>query len=691
MRIDRFDHLSLPAAGDPDQAYRNARTRRIVARLAATRRHELTVRVVRRGEHEGLPRDDYVFDHGGRQGIRAAVLTPPGTGPWPAILVCPGRNAVLEQVTGVIPPDHPDRDVSVHLARAGYLTLTLDYGLAERQDAARPSGRDHAEVLDGGMRLYGGSLLGALVEDASAALDWLAAGPLVEAGRVGLFGHSLGAAVALHTALLGTDPLPVCAASHLGSYGVMIGRLRTWNSYAALPSILRYADLADLYAALAPAPLQIQYGDADSFLDPSDAAAAGKRVQDAYAAVGGEKPEVLKLAMGHGSGIAEAAGFFDRALATARTAAPGVPAARVGFDVPARAEIAETIDDALATGRLTLGPTGVRLEEMAAAHLGRGVAAVSSGSAALEIALRIVGVGGRTVLVPVNTFFATAASAIRAGARVDFVDMEPDGLGMDPDALRIALAEHDDVAAVMPVHIAGIVSPRLTEILTECDARGIPVVEDAAHALGSTAAGRPAGGFGRLATFSLYPTKVVTSGEGGLLTAAPADLDAAKRLRDHGKRSFEENLHGSLGSNWRMSELHAAVGATHLARLNEILAERKRLATWYDENLPEVPGLTPQAVPPDCESNYYKYVCHLPGGTDRAALKSRLRAEGVSLAGEVYDTLLSEQPFFAATFAGRRFVHAERFAARHVCLPLFPGMTTRQQERVVTALRAALP
>src|SRR6185312_17494283 len=106
-------------------------------------------------------------------------------------------------------------------------------------------------------------------------------------------------------------------------------------------------------------------------------------------------------------------------------------------------------------GALTLGPFGQRMEELAEPWTGRPTAAVSSGSAALEIAFRIIGVAGRTVLVPANTFFATAASAIRAGAAVDLVDAEPVGLGMDPDALRAALDAHPDTAAVVPVHIAG--------------------------------------------------------------------------------------------------------------------------------------------------------------------------------------------------------------------------------------------
>lgn len=667
-----------------DPASRAESVRAAVARLVGPHPQPFAVLSSEREHRAGLRCDRHVL----ASGRRAVVLAPGGEpGPWPAVLVVPGRNATLERVTGLEPPDHPDRDVAVQLARAGVLTLTVDH-----RDAGATGGADDA--LDAVRRLHGSSLLGESVQDALAAFAWLEDHPDVVPGRTGLFGHSFGAAVALHTglitALLTGSAVPTCTASHLGGYREMLGRPTAWSAAVALPGILRHADLPDLYAALAPAPLQIQYGKADPRI-ATDATDAAARIEAGYRAAGaGEHVEVLDLPMGHGTGIAEAIGFFHGALAAPRPAAP-VPAARIGFDVADRLEILDLVDEALASGRLTLGRHGARLEELAARRLTRPAAAVSSGSAALEIALRIVGVRGRTVLVPTNTFFATAAGAVRAGARVDLVDMELDGLGLDPEALRAALDAHDDVAAVVAVHIAGVVSPHLPEVRAECARRGVALVEDAAHAIGASLGGRPAGTFGRLATFSFYPTKVITSGEGGLVAADGADLDRVRNLRDHGKRSFHENLHTDLGSNWRMSELHAAVGLTHLARLEEVLAERSRLAAWYDEHLADVPRLTRYAVPPGAASNHYKYLAHLPDDVDRADLKRRLRARGVSMAGEVYDVPLHRQPYFADAFAGRRtFPQADRFAAHHVCLPLFPGMTTGQQERVLRELREEL-
>jgi perosamine synthetase len=331
-------------------------------------------------------------------------------------------------------------------------------------------------------------------------------------------------------------------------------------------------------------------------------------------------------------------------------------------------------------------------EREARRYTGHPALAVSTGSSALDVAYHVLGVAGRTVLTPVNTFFATASSAVRAGARVDFVDVELDGFGLDPDALRSALDGHDDVAAVVAVHIAGVVSPSITAVRDECAARGIPLIEDSAHALGSRLGGELAGTFGRMSAFSLHPAKVATSGEGGLLGLSDLDdFEAAQRWRDHGKVSVDKNVHDRLGTNWRLSEVHASVGLAHFAQLDEMLAERQALAAYYDEHLDTVPRLRRYTPPSGVASNYYKYVAFLDDGVDRADLKARVRRNhGVALAGEVYDVLLSDQPYFAEQFAGRTFERAAWFTRAHICLPAFPSMTTAEQKHVLRALRAEL-
>jgi dTDP-4-amino-4,6-dideoxygalactose transaminase len=244
----------------------------------------------------------------------------------------------------------------------------------------------------------------------------------------------------------------------------------------------------------------------------------------------------------------------------------------------------------------------------------------------------------------------------------------------------------------MTVHIGGFVAPSLDDVIEACRARGIPLIEDAAHAFGSSLGGRPAGTIADFGVYSFYPTKVVTSGEGGAVMAQdPGHLEAFRRLRDHGRTRPGATTHDSPGSNWRLSEFHAAVGLAHLRVFGEQTAARARIASRYSEQLADVASLRVRQVPPGCTTSWYKYIAELDEGGDRAGLKARLREKyGVLLAGEVYDRLLTDQPFFSQPGSALEFPQAAQFAAQHICLPIYPELTTGEQDRVIAALRKEL-
>jgi dTDP-4-amino-4,6-dideoxygalactose transaminase len=343
---------------------------------------------------------------------------------------------------------------------------------------------------------------------------------------------------------------------------------------------------------------------------------------------------------------------------------------------------------------LTLGPYTRQFEaEFAAAHSGdpRAAAphavAVSSGTAALEIALRCAGVAGRDVIVPANTFYATGAAALAAGGRLVFADIDPATFALSPDTLRAALTP--DTAAVVLVHIGGLITPAADELRRLCQERGIVLVEDAAHAHGATWAGRPAGSFGTAAAFSFYPTKVVTSGEGGMILTGSDELAQEARVyRDQGKGSFGANLHVRHGYAWRMSELHAVTGVVHLRRMAAAIDRRREVAARYDAALAGLPGLEPRPEPPGCRSNIYKYIAVLPPGCDRARFKKEMADEHqVRLAGEVYDLPMHQQPVFES-FAGAALPVAEDLCARHICLPVHSDMTDDEIDQVTAAVSA---
>jgi perosamine synthetase len=366
-----------------------------------------------------------------------------------------------------------------------------------------------------------------------------------------------------------------------------------------------------------------------------------------------------------------------------------IPPARPVFPAEDRSRIAELVDRALATGNLTLGPCTAEFESAVAKTVGlRYAVAVASGTAALEIVLRSLGVEGKEIIVPTNTFFATAAAVLHAGGSVRFADVAPDTLALSAEALEAALTPQ--TVGVVLVHIGGTVSADVEGIAKLCEQRDLFLVEDAAHAHGATHDGRAAGSFGAAGTFSFYPTKVVTSGEGGMIVTDDERLrDEALIYRDQGKASFVGGDHVRLGYAWRMSELHAAVGLVQWARLDEFLATRREVAAFYDDALVDMPGITPLPGAHE-EANYYKYVALLDPGIDRGALKVALKQEyGVSLSGEVYASPLHRQPVFGSSAAGALPV-ADDVCARHVCLPVHSDMTSDEAAQVTAALASQL-
>ena len=369
---------------------------------------------------------------------------------------------------------------------------------------------------------------------------------------------------------------------------------------------------------------------------------------------------------------------------------PPIPPARIDFALEDRQWIAERIMEVLESGRLTLGPYGEEFEKHFASFTGSPhCIAVNSGTSAIEIALRALDVEGRDVLMPANTFIATATAVIAAGGRPVLMDTDPRTLSTNLDEVERRLTPN--TAGIVVVHIAGIVTDAMPAIAEYATKRGLWLFEDAAHAHGSTLDGRHAGTFGIAGSFSFYPTKVMTSAEGGMITTSNEKLASEARIyRDQGKASFLENRHVRLGSNWRLSEPHAIIGLRHLTRLAEMVDARRRIAAIYDQGLEGLePAISAIKPPRGCHGNYYKYLLMLGDGIDRAALKAWLRNErGVNLSGEVYEHAIHQHPVLAYLDSGD-LTQAERMCGRHACLPVYASMSDDDAHRVVDALDAA--
>ena len=372
------------------------------------------------------------------------------------------------------------------------------------------------------------------------------------------------------------------------------------------------------------------------------------------------------------------------------TSLPPVPPTRIDFSPEDRAWIADRIQEVLESGRLTLGPFGEEFEKLFAAGIGcKHAIAVNSGTASLEIMLRAMDIAGKDVLVPANTFFATAAAVISAGGNPVLMDTDIETLSTSLKEIERRITPK--TVGIMIVHIAGLITAEMPAIAAFAKTRNIWLMEDAAHAQGSTLDGKHAGTFGLAGSFSFYPTKVMTSAEGGMIITDDDRMASEARLyRDQGKASFLQNTHIRMGYNWRLSEPHAVIGLRHLQVFPGMLAARRRIGARYDAALTGLSNsLRPVATPKGCAPNYYKYVVMLPEGVDRPALKAWLKENhGVNCSGEVYEVPLHKNEVLKYLDPGD-LKNAEIACGRQLCLPVFASMTDAQADQVVSALQAA--
>lgn len=335
-------------------------------------------------------------------------------------------------------------------------------------------------------------------------------------------------------------------------------------------------------------------------------------------------------------------------------------------------------------GAFNLGAELEAFEAEWAAYCGtRHAVGVSSGTAAIELALRALGVGaGDEVITVAHTFVATVEAIAATGARPVLVDIDPATRCIDPAAARTAVGPR--TAAVVPVHLYGRLAP-----MAELRGLGVPIVEDAAQAHGATQDGRRAGSLGIAGCFSFYPTKNLGAmGDGGAVVSDDQDVAAAVRsLRHHGSAPDDANRHERCGGTERLDNLQAAILQLKLRRLEADNDQRRRIAARYRELLAGLPLELPPDDPPGGRSVYHLFVVELD---TRDAVRAELHAHGV-LVGVHYPTPVHLQPAWRWLGLGPGDLPAtERAAARALSLPVFPAMRDEEVDRVVVALERAL-
>ena len=353
----------------------------------------------------------------------------------------------------------------------------------------------------------------------------------------------------------------------------------------------------------------------------------------------------------------------------------------------------ELVLQVLRSGTLALGDLGRQLEEMFANYVGASHAvAVSSGTVALHLGVRALGVSsGDEVITTPYSFISSANCIVYENAKPVFVDIDPETLNIDPDAIESAINEK--TRAILPVHIYGYPADmkRIDEIAVSHD---LGVLEDACEALGSSdEEGNTIGARGNIACFGFYPNKQMTTAEGGMITCQDEDLrDRFLSERNQGRVGGMDRVeHGSLGFNYRMSELSAALGVAQLERIDELLDARSTVASLYNERLTEVGGIKMLCSDSgSVQRSWFIYVVLLPEGVDRDRVINGLAKKKV--ASKAYMPAIHLQPYYREKygFKGGEFPVCEDISERSLALPFFPDLKESEVDHVCEELESTI-
>ncbi len=361
---------------------------------------------------------------------------------------------------------------------------------------------------------------------------------------------------------------------------------------------------------------------------------------------------------------------------------------------PVLGEVEErAVLDVLRSGQLSLGPRVPEFERLFAERVRAPLAcAVSSGTAGLHLALRAVGVGeGDEVITSPFSFVASANAALYERARPVFADIDPVTLNLDPAAAAAAVTER--TRALLPVHIFGYPAD-MPAFESLAHRHELGIVEDACEALGASHAdGTPVGGRGHPAVFGFYANKQLTTGEGGMVTLAdPALKQRIDSERNQGRAPDMGWLdHDRLGFNYRLSDIACALGIAQLARLEQMLADRARVAALYREALAGIEGLDLPCADRDGDTRgWFVFVVQLPRSVDRDETVRALGRAGIQ--SKPYLPAIHLMSFYRERFGHREgeFPVCEDIAARSLALPFFPAMVEGQVARVAAQLKLIL-
>jgi perosamine synthetase len=296
--------------------------------------------------------------------------------------------------------------------------------------------------------------------------------------------------------------------------------------------------------------------------------------------------------------------------------------------------------------------------------------AVSSGTAAIDLALRALNIKGK-VLIPSNTFFATSIAVENSGCQIVLADCEKDSFSLCPKSLEKQI-NIQKIDAVIIVHIGGIISPNILEIVDICKKHRIPLIEDSAHAHLSTRKNLSAGSIGDIGCFSFFPTKVMTTGEGGMITTNNENIyKEIQSLKNFGRDNDDYSFCiKARGFNYKINEFTGLLGSMECDRVLRRIQKRNKLLTRYITNLAGT-NYKP-IIQDDGFCSYYKFILMIPG--NRELVREYCRKNRIMLTGEVYKHPIHKQPIYKNLFENEAFPITDIISQKHICPPLYPEL-----------------
>ena len=342
---------------------------------------------------------------------------------------------------------------------------------------------------------------------------------------------------------------------------------------------------------------------------------------------------------------------------------------------------------------LSMGPNVNAFEQEFAKEVGvKHAIAMNSCSSALEVALMSLGIDfGDEVIVPVETFIATGMAVHLTGGIPVFAEISESTFCLDLNDVKQRITEK--TKGIILVHMAGFITPDIEDFRTYCDMNNLFLIEDAAHAPGARLAGRAAGSIGHIGCFSFYPTKVITAGEGGMLTTDDDTVAAYARSLQHRGKDLDSNVeqYSLPGRNIRMTEMAALLGRVQLSHLDEFLSKRHRVAEVYKRILSDEQLI--MLVLPDeiTASSCWKIPVLLDSSIDRVEITEKMSARGVSV-DWAYQPALHLQPVFRTLYGTKegQLPRSENLLSRHICLPCHPQMSENDAVYVAETLKSCI-